>query len=92
MLSSGPHMSDRARCLFSALSQYNLFFFLLVALLLKVNLDGDSSKAFFSFIVGALTIIPVMIPVGIRLYIRLGGFKSKGREMKRVFADGMETE
>ena len=72
----------------NALSQYNLFFFLLVALLLKVNLDGDASKDFFSYIVGVLTVVPIVIPIGIRLYIRLGGFKSQGKEMKRAFADG----
>ena len=72
----------------NALSQYNLFFFLLVALLLKVNLDGDSSKDFFSYIVGVLTVVPIVIPIGIRLYIRLGGFSSQGKEMKRIFTDG----
>ena len=72
----------------NALSQYNLFFFLLVALLLKVNLDGDASKDFFSYIVGVLTVVPIIIPIGIRLYIRLGGFSTHGKEMKRIFADG----
>ena len=76
----------------NALSQYNLFFFLLVALLLKVNLDGDTSKDFFSYIVGVLTVVPVVLPVLIRIYLRLGGFGAQGKEMKRVFSDGLRAD
>ena len=41
----------------SQTSQLNLFFFLFVALLLKVNLDGQGDAHFFSFIVGILTFV-----------------------------------
>jgi hypothetical protein len=33
-------------------------------------------------------VVPIVIPVGIRIYIRLGGFSSQGKEMKRIFTDG----
>ena len=49
------------------------FFFLLVALLLKVNLDGEGSAAFFSGIVGMLSVLPVTLPVALTLYARLFG-------------------
>ena len=68
------------------------FFFLLVALLLKVNLDGDASRSFFSYIVGVLTVVPIALPVGIKLYIRLGGFGEQTREMKDVFNDHAALE
>ena len=41
----------------SQTSQLNLFFFLFVALLLKVNLDGQGDAHFFSFIVGILSLV-----------------------------------
>jgi hypothetical protein len=41
----------------SQVSQVNLFFFLFVALLLKVNLDGQADAGFFSFIVGIMSIV-----------------------------------
>jgi hypothetical protein len=44
------------------------FFFLLVALLLKVDLDGQGSSFFYSGIVGALSIFPFCLPVALKLY------------------------
>ena len=54
-----------------------------------MNLDGDSSKAFFSYVVGVLTVLPIAIPLGIRAYVQLGGFGKQSKEMKHVFRDGM---
>ena len=54
-------------------AQVNLFCVLLVALLLKVNLDGEGDKRFFTGVVGALTLLPTCLPVLLRLYARLGG-------------------
>ena len=45
------------------LAQLNLLMLLLVALLLKVNLDGEGGGYFFSGIVGFLTIFPVLMPM-----------------------------
>jgi hypothetical protein len=41
----------------SQVSQLNLLAFLFVALLLKVNLDGEGDNSFFSFIVGIMSIV-----------------------------------
>ena len=57
----------------SVISQTNLFCFLLVALLLKVNLDGESRSGFFSFIVGFLSLVPIVLPILIRIIIRAYG-------------------
>jgi hypothetical protein len=49
----------------NALAQLTLFLILLVALLLKVNLDNDSTASFFTGIVSFLTIAPIFIPLAI---------------------------
>ena len=64
-------------------TQVNLFFVLLVALLLKVNLDGEGDARFFSGIVGALCLMPVCMPVALRLYTRFGGEGSEARAIVR---------
>jgi hypothetical protein len=70
-------------------AQFNLFAFLFVALLLKVNLDGDGSRLFFTGIVGAMTVLPVLVPVLLQAYIRLGGFGGvDARELKDSAAGG----
>lgn len=62
----------------NTLAQLNLFFVLFVALLLKVDLDGSGSSSFFSFVVGALTIVPIALPVLLKLYIKLyGGLEAR---------------
>ena len=57
----------------NALAQLNLCAFLFVALLLKVDVDGQNKSAFFSFVVGALSIVPVVLPILIRLWLKLYG-------------------
>ncbi len=47
--------------------------FLFVALLLKVDMDGTNKSAFFSFVVGALSIVPVVLPVLIKVWLKLYG-------------------
>ena len=60
------------------LAQLNLFFVLFVALLLKVDMDGQSNSGFFSFIVGALTIVPILLPIILKVYIKLyGGLEAR---------------
>ena len=54
----------------NTLAQLNLFFFLLVALLLKVNLDGENDSRFYVGIVGTLSIFPLSMPMVIALYMR----------------------
>ncbi len=59
-------------------SQLNLFMFQLVALLLKVNVDGEADSAFFTGIVGFMSLVPVGLPIMIRLYVRFfGGIKMR---------------
>ena len=57
----------------NTVAQVNLFFLLLVALLLKVNLDGTGGSAYFSGIVGALMIVPIALPVFIKLWLKVFG-------------------
>ena len=49
--------SDSGLNFVSQVSQLNLLAFLFVALLLKVNLDGEGDNSFFSFIVGIMSIV-----------------------------------
>ena len=49
--------SDGGLNFVSQISQLNLLAFLFVALLLKVNLDGEGDNTFFSFIVGIMSIV-----------------------------------
>lgn len=65
-------------------AQLNLFLVLLVALLLKVNLDGEGDNHFFTGIVGALCIAPVCLPVLVRLYVRA---RSGGVEARTLMRD-----
>ena len=64
-------------------SQLNLFLLLLVALLLKVNIDGEGSARFFGGIVSALCVLPVALPMLLRLYMRVGGGGLEARSMMR---------
>jgi hypothetical protein len=41
-------------------------------------LDGSGSSGFFSFVVGALTVVPIALPVLLKLYIKLyGGLEAR---------------
>ena len=57
----------------NALAQLNLCAFLFVALLLKVDVDGENKSAFFSFVVGALSVVPIVLPVLIKVWLKLYG-------------------
>ena len=72
----------------SVISQTNLFCFLLVALLLKVNLDGTGSSTFFSGIVGALSLMPLVLPIAIKMYVSFAG---NNMEMKEMMKSGTMT-
>ena len=69
--------AERSLNFVNQVAQLNLFLFLFVALLLKVNLDGDSSASFYTGIVIFMSVLPVVLPVGLHLYIRLGGFSGE---------------
>ncbi len=47
--------------------------FLFVALLLKVNLDGEGGSQFFAYIVGFMSIVPIALPILIRVWLWLYG-------------------
>jgi hypothetical protein len=61
------------------IAQINLFFVLLVALLLKVNLDDEGGSGFFTGIVGVLCLVPIALPVLLQLYARfcVGGLDAR---------------
>ena len=65
--------AERSLNFVNQMAQLTLFLFLFVALLLKVNLDGDSSATFFTSIVVFLSVLPVVLPFGLQAYIHLGG-------------------
>ena len=58
--------SDGGLNFVSQVSQLNLLAFLFVALLLKVNLDGEGDNSFFSFIVGIMSIVSNSLPLRLR--------------------------
>ena len=43
------------------------------AALRRVDVDGEGDSRFFSFVVGALSVIPVALPVIIKVWLRLYG-------------------
>lgn len=64
------HHSSRGA---SQIAQLNLFCFLFVALLLKVDIDGEGDARFFTGIVGVMSIVPVALPIVIHAYVRFLG-------------------
>jgi hypothetical protein len=44
-----------------------------VALLLKVNLDGENASSLFSYVVGVMTVVPISLPLFIRVWLRMYG-------------------
>jgi len=66
-------------------AQLNLVFFLLVALLLKVNLDEEGNAYFYTGIVGFLAIVPAVLPVLILIYAvsRGDAFREAGDMLQR---------
>ena len=85
--------SEKSLNFVNAVAQMNLFFFLFVALLLKVNLDGDQSATFFTAIVSVMTIVPVLLPFTMQAYIKLGGFNREDTiDLKDAAAEGKFDE
>ena len=70
------------------IAQLNLFFFLFVGILLKVKIDGaPSDSMFFSGLVGGMSIVPVALPIGIKVFMRLA---SSGKEESQEMRDVLE--
>jgi hypothetical protein len=68
----------------------DLFFFMFVALLLKVQVDGSQSdSSFFTAIVGVMSIAPVVLPVVLKLVMKLSTNSDLKRDMKGI-KDNME--
>jgi len=61
----------------------NLFFLLFVALLLKLNVDGEQDSSFFGGIVIAVCTVPVVLPLAMRLYLRFVGGGLEARALVR---------
>jgi len=51
-----------------------------VALLLMINLDGEGDSGVFKGIVGCMSIVPIGLPIFIKLYVRFFG----GLEVRAV--------
>ena len=73
----------------SAITQTNLFFFLLLALLLKVDLDGEGGSGFFAGIVAVLFLVPFALPVAIRVVMRcvVGGLEARALVRDSAWGD-----
>jgi hypothetical protein len=69
------------------IAQLNLFLLLFTALLLKVDVDGDSTAGFFEGIVSALAIVPIGLPIVIKAFIYLAAV---GSEEVDELKDGAE--
>ncbi len=67
----------------SLTAQMNLYFVLFVALLLKVDVDGSQASSFYSYLVGAMMLIPIVLPLLLRAYVSLFG----SLEMRMIFKD-----
>ena len=72
----------------SAITQTNLFFFLLLALLLKVNVDGEGGSHFFAGIVSVMFLVPFALPIIIRIILRFVGGGLEARALVRDSAWG----
>jgi flagellar biosynthesis protein FliQ len=67
----------------NTIAQLNLFFLLFAALLLKVRVDGSGADStFFTAIVGGMAIVPIALPISIKLFMSLG--HSAHKEMRDV--------
>lgn len=64
--------------------QANLFFVLLVGLLLKLDVDGEADRSFFAGITSALCVLPVALPVALAAYTR---FVAGGLEARNMLTD-----
>lgn len=68
----------------------NLYLLLLCGLLLKVNLDGDNTKSFYTSIVTVVSALPLALPFILQAYIALGGFGDEGSEQLNKQAEAAE--
>ena len=84
--------ADESLNFVNQVAQCNLFFFLFVALLLKVDLDGDNTARYFTGIVGCLTLVPVVVPVALTVYIRIGGFSHEEAQDAKDAAEESKFE
>ena len=74
----------------NTIAQLNLFFFMFVALLLKVQVDGSQSdSSFFTATVGVMSIAPVVLPIVLKLVMKLSVNSDQRRDMKGI-KDNME--
>ena len=64
-------------------AQLNLFLLLLVALLLKLDVDGEGDARFFGGLVSLLCIVPVALPFAIKIYLRFVGGGLEARALVR---------
>ena len=83
-MSFAPYAQSKLNFIGQA-TQLHLFFLLLVALLLKLNVDGERDSGFFGGIVVALCVVPVLLPLAMRLYLR---FVGGGLEARALVRDG----
>lgn len=73
----------------AVLAQINLFFVLLVALLLKVDLDNQGDPSYYGGLLALLVIVPVALPVLVMVYNQASGSGSEG---SRIVKDSSWVE
>ena len=81
-LSLAPYAQPQLNVVGQA-AQLHLFFLLFVALLLKLDVDGEGDASFFHGIVVALCVVPVLLPMALRLYLRFVGGGLEARALVR---------
>ena len=74
--------------LVNAAAQLNLFLYLEVALLLKVNLDGDNSAQFYTGVVSALMLLPMLLPFALQAYLKLGAWGEQAEDLEGAAEEG----
>lgn len=79
-----PRSGCRLRFLTDARAT-DLFFFMFVALLLKVQVDGSQSdSSFFTAIVGVMSVAPVVLPIALKLLMKLSLNSDQKRDMRGI--------
>ena len=80
--------ASKSMNLVNSAAQLNLFLYLEVALLLKVNLDGDNSAQFYTGVVSALMLLPIALPFALQAYLKLGSWGEEAEELEGAAEEG----
>ena len=84
--------ASRSMNLVNSAAQLNLFLYLEVALLLKVNLDGDNSAQFYTGVVSTLMLLPIVLPFALQAYLKLGAWGEEAEDLEDAAEEGDAAE